>query len=348
MLRRRRAVVPIVAAVLAVSSCGVGVEPDPDTLTYASFGGTFTAGQQAAWQEPWTEATGMRFANTSPSDPVLIRAQVGTGSVLWDLADVTPYFARQYCGELVEPLDLPDVDRSQYDPSLIGDCYFGAYRFGLLISYDTERWPDPETAPRTVADFFDPVKFPGRRGVVSDVANGMLEYGALADGVAPEDLYPLDVDRAFTSWDRIKDDTTFAANNGALLQQATGGQVDMMMLVSARTAAVMDEGAPFTPVWDTTMISFNTLVVPKGAPNRDKAMDFLEFVLRPEQSAKFAELTGTSPTNDAARPHLKGNEGRVDAMNPSVNTGRSITTDPEWWGEHYTEVAERYLGWLNG
>lgn len=351
MFRNRRHLGPLTLLLggsITLAACGVGVESDPDVLTFASFGGSFTAGQIAAWEEPYTEETGLGFANTSPSDPVLIRAQVDTGATLWDLADVTPHFASQYCGELLEPLDLTGIDTSQYDESLIGECYFGAYRFALVISYNTDTWPDPDAAPKTVADFFDPRTFPGERGVVSDVANGMLEYGVLADGAAPEELYPLDVDRALTSWDRIKDTTTFAPNNGALLQQATGGQLDMMMLVSARTVAVMDEGAPFEPIWDTTMINFNTLVVPKGAPNRDKAMDFISFVLQPEQSAAFAELTGTSPTNDDADPHLEGNTIRVNAFDPEVNPGENVTTDAEWWGEHYTEAAEQYFGWLNG
>lgn len=328
---------------------GGGGGGDSTTLTYASYGGTFESGQVSAWQEPYSaENPGVTFANTSPSDTAMIKAQVESGSVQWDLADVNPFFAAEYCGELVEPLELPDVDTSQFDEALVGECYFGAYQFALVISYNTDKWPDPATAPQTVADFFDTEKFPGQRGVVNDVTNGMLEYGLLADGVAPEELYPMDVDRALAKWDTIRDQTTFAANNGAMLQLATGNQVDMMMLVSARTKASLDEGAPFQPIWDNTMVTFHTLVVPKGAPNKDQAMDFIASVLEPEPGAAFAEAAGVSPTNQESVVELDENATTVNAFDDEVNTGGLITTDAEWWGENVTDVSDQFNTWLNG
>lgn len=338
------------ATLLAACGSGSGdASGDSTTLTYASYGGTFEAGQVAAWQEPYTaENPGIKFANTSPSDTAMIKAQVEAGSVQWDIADVNPFFAAEYCDVLVEKLDLPNVDKADYDPALVGDCYFGTYQFALVVSYNTEKWPDPSTAPKTVADFFDTKKFPGRRGVVNDVTNGMLEYGLMADGVAPDELYPLNVDRALAKWDTIRDDTTFAANNGAMLQLATGKQVDMMMLVSARTKASLDEKAPFAPIWDQTMVTFHTLVVPKGSPNKDAAMDFIEFALEPEQSAAFAEAAGVSPTNKKAVTKLDENATRVNAFDKAVNTGNVVTTDAEWWGANVTKVADTYNTWLNG
>lgn len=356
---RSRSVVAVLASTtLLLAACGSdsgsnseggGGEGESTTLTYASYGGTFEAGQVSAWQEPYmAENPGITFANTSPSDTAMIRAQVEAGSVQWDLADVNPFFAADYCGELVEPLELPNVDTAKFDEALVGECYFGAYQFALIVSYNTEKWPDPATAPQTVADFFDAEKFPGQRGVVNDVTNGLLEYGLLADGVAPEELYPLDVDRALGKWDTIRDETTFAANNGAMLQLATGNQVDMMMLVSARTKASLDEGASFEPIWDNTMVTFHTLVVPKGSPNKEQAMDFIEFALQPEQSAAFAEAAGVSPTHSDSEIELDETATKVNAFDEEVNTGNVITTDAEWWGENVTEVADTFNTWLSG
>ena len=46
-------------------------------------------------------------------------------------------------------------------------------------------------------DFFDPAAVPGTR-VTYDIAQyGLLEAALMGDGVAPGDLYPLDLDRAF-------------------------------------------------------------------------------------------------------------------------------------------------------
>lgn len=358
--RTLTAVAGLASVTMLLAACGTGTgggaeggdgggDGDSTTMTYASYGGTFESGQVSAWQEPYTaENPGITFANTSPSDTAMIKAQVEAGSVQWDLADVNPFFAAEYCGELVEPLELSDVDTSQFDEALVGECYFGAYQFALVVSYNTDKWPDPASAPSTVADFFDTEQFPGQRGVVNDVTNGMLEYALLADGVTPEELYPLDVDRALAKWDTVRDQTTFAANNGAMLQLATGNQVDMMMLVSARTKASLDEGAPFAPIWDNTMVTFHTLVVPKGAPNKEQAMDFIEFILQPEPGAAFAEAAGVAPTNTDSVVELDENATTVNAFDEEVNTGGLITTDAEWWGENVTDVADRFNTWLNG
>lgn len=335
------------AAALGLSACG-GPSSDTTTLTFASYGGTFESGQVEAWQNPYMEENpAIEFANTSPSDTAIIKAQVESGNTQWDLADVSPYFAAEYCDELVEPLELPNVDKSQYDEDLIGDCYFGAYQYSLILSYNTETWSDPSSAPTTIADFFDTEAFPGQRGVVGDGTTGILEYGLIADGVAVDDLYPLDIERSLGIWDKIRDHTTFAPNNGALLQAATSGQVDMMLMVSARTKAAIDEGAPFEPIWDVTASTFHTLVVPKGAPNADEAMAFIESVLTPEKSAKFAELAGVGTTNSAAEPQLDENAMKVNAYDDSVNSGELFILDSEWWAENHTPATEEFNNWLN-
>lgn len=349
MQTKKKTVTSVLAAgaLLGLSACG-GPSGDSTTLTFASYGGTFESGQVEAWQEPYMdENPDVSFANTSPSDTAMIKAQVESGSVQWDLADVSPFFAAEYCDELVEPLDLPTVDTSQYDENLIGDCYFGTYQYSLILSYNSETWPDEASAPTTVEDFFDPEAFPGQRGVVGDATTGILEYGLLADGVSPDDLYPLDVDRSLAKWDDVRDSTTFAANNGALLQAATSGQVDMMMMVSARTKAALDEGAPFEPVWDTTASTFHTLVVPKGAPNTDEAMKFVDSVLTPEKSARFAELAGVGTTNAEAEPELDETATKVNAYSDQVNTGDMVILDAEWWAENHTPATEQFNTWLN-
>lgn len=342
------ATVASTGALLTLAACGGGQDGDSVTLTAASYGGTFESAQIEAWQEPYSaENPDVEFANTSPSDPAMIQAQVDAGNVEWDLADVSPYFAAEYCDELVEPLDLPNVDTSQYDDEVIGDCYFGTYQYSLILSYNTDTWPDEDSAPATVADFFDSDTFPGQRGVVGDTTTGIIEYGLLGDDVAPEDMYPLDVERSLESWDSIRSDTTFAESNGALLQAATSDQLDMMLMVTARTKAALDEGAPFEPIWDTTVSTFQTLVVPKGAPNTEEAMSFIDSVLTEHGSARFAELAGVGTTHAQAQPELDENATTVNAYDDSVNSGEVLIMNAEWWAENRTEATEDFNAWLN-
>src|SRR4030095_15217409 len=94
----------------------------------------------------------------------------------------------------------------------IGECAVPNMKSALLLAYNTETYPD--NPPSSWADFFDTEKSPGTRGGQNDVNQGALEAALLADGVAPEDLYPLDYDRAFAKLDTLGDDLTFMANGG--------------------------------------------------------------------------------------------------------------------------------------
>ena len=77
-----------------------------------------------------------------------------------------------------------------------------------------------------------------KRGMLTNLQNGILEYPLLADGVAPDKLYPLNVDRSLKKLDSIRNDTIFAPNVGVLQQDVASGQVDMFMLADSRDVCV--------------------------------------------------------------------------------------------------------------
>lgn len=340
------------AVALVLVGCAGGsegpTEADPDapvSLTYASFGGTFQDAQIAAFQEPYTaENPNVTFENTSPADPAKIKAQVEAGITTWDIADVPPYFAAQQCGILVEELEL-DIDESQFDPATIGDCFIGAYQFATILVYNTETYTG--SVPTSINDYFDTSGFPGQRGIVSVPQNGLIEYALLADGVSKDELYPLDVDRALSKWDTVRDDTTFASNNGALFQLIVDGQVDMALIVSSRAVAAIDAGATFKPVWDTTVLNFGAFVVPKGSTDKAAAEKFISFAVQPAQSQKFAELSSTTPVNLEADPQFSETGEMLNAFGPA-NDGTNITIDSTWWGDNFSETAAKLTTWLNG
>ncbi len=343
------------AAAAALTACSSEPETtsatDPDgkvNLTYVSYGGTGQQAQIDAWQKPYTAANpNVTFSNTSPPDPAQVKAQVLSGQVKWDIVTTAPYLAAQNCGTLYEHLNIPGVDESEFAPGTIGDCYVTDFRYSLVLAYNSKKWTDPSKAPKTLADFFDLKKFPGKRGVVPTVQDGFLETALLADGVKPDDLYPLDVDRALGVWDRVKSETIFAANPGALLQAITSKQVDVWILVQARSQAALDAGADMVPVWDQTVTSIDGLAIPKGSPHKEEAEKFLGFLLQAEQQAKMASLAGVGPVNLKAEPTYSENGKKVNAFGPA-NTGTTVQADAEYWGKNYNQISTRVTQWLNG
>ncbi|MFJ6653297.1 extracellular solute-binding protein [Microbacterium sp. NPDC091313] len=334
-----------VAALIALAGCAGGSGGGEDgTLVYVSYGGAFQDAQAQAWQEGYTEETGTAFENTSPSDMAQIRAMVDAGATSWDVVDTNAYFPNQFCGKYFEKIDLSGIDTSQFEEGSVSDCAVPAERFALLLVYNTDTYGD--NPPTSLADFLDTAKFPGQRATTREVSTGLLESILIADGVAPADLYPLDLDRAFAALDTIRSQTTFAENNGALQQLVSDGQADMALVVSARALTIARDDVPIEPVWGTTVTTFNSLTIPKGAPNVEGAQKFIAYATQPEQSAKFAELSGTSPANVEAQPAYDDLAEKFNAFAEGRTT--TVQLDAKWWSQNVADVQSRFTTWLAG
>ena len=87
-------------------------------------------------------------------------------------------------------------------------------------SATTPRPSPPASSRSSWAEFWDLKKFPGPR-MLTDLAAGAidLEFALLADGVPKDKLYPIDVDRAFKSLDRVRPAIRKFWDTGALSAQ---------------------------------------------------------------------------------------------------------------------------------
>lgn len=318
-------------------------------LTFAAYGGD---GQQAMidqWQKPYTAAhPNVTFLNTSPPDVSQVKAQVESGDVKWDVVATSPAAAEQNCGTLFEPLSFPGLNTSQLIDQSVGKCYIGNFSNTTPLAYRTDAFPDPSKAPKTIEDFFNVKKFPGKRGIVTNLQNGILEYPLLADGVAPSALYPLDVDRALKKLDTIRKDTVLAPNVGALEQAVASKQVDMFLLPDSRLVSLMNQGVKITIVWDKTVVSVNAFAVPKGSKNLQAAEQFIQFVAGPQPQAGIAQALGVTPINKDAKPNLSPNAAKLAVFDPSVNPGQTITQDVEWYAKNFNQVTTKLTNWLAG
>jgi len=320
-------------------------EPDV-TLTFVAYGGVGQEAMIHTWQQPYTEAhPNVTFINTSPPDVAQVKAQVESNAVLWDVMATSPAAAEQNCGTLFEPLDFSDVDTSELLDYTVGECYIGNFVNASPLAYLTDSFPNG--GPESIEDFFDTEKFPGQRGVLTNLQNGILEYGLLADGVKADDLYPLDVDRSLAQWDTIRDVTTFAPNVGALQQAVAANQVDMFFLADSRLVPLMNDGQDITIVWDVTVASVNAFAVPKGSPKKDTAQAFLSSVVNADAQAKIAELLGVQPVNKNSAPELGENAKKL-AVFSDVNTGETVIQDVPWYAENFNEVTTKLTNWLAG
>jgi len=329
----------------ACGSSGGSASDKSGPLTFVSYGGAFQDNQTAAWQAPYTAATGTAIRNGGPSDAPKLKTMVEAGKVSWDVVDLGSSFAVQNCGKYVEKLDMSQIDASKFPPGTVTDCGVPAYFFGLTFLYNTKKYGN--NPPTKIADFFDTAKFPGTRMLPPEIDTGPLEDALLADGVPADKLYPLDVDRALKKLGTIRKDTTFAATNSQMQQAMVDDQADMVLTVTARAASALKAGATFEPVWDKTILSSDSLVIPKGTPHADAAMKFIAFTAKPEQSAKFTELANVLPSNSDAKPNL---DEAQNALNPNLPDRKAgiVLSNVTWWAQNLDAVAKQYTAWMAG
>ena len=342
-------VLSLLATACAADEPAVQTDPaGPVSLTFVAYGG---AGQQAMidnWQTPYIAAhPNVSFVNTSPPDIAQVKAQVEAGQVMWDVLATSPAAATQNCGTLFEPLDFSGLDTKDLVKQAVGKCYIANFINATPFAYRTDAFPDPAKAPKTIKDFFDVAKFPGQRGIVTNLQNGILEYPLLADGVAPDKLYPLDVDRALKKLDSIKKVTTFAPNVGALQQAVGAKQVDLFLAPDSRLVPLMDSGTAITIVWDVTVTSINAFAVPKGSKNVKAATEFLASVVSPTAAAGISSALGVAPVNLAAKPNLSANGKKVEVYGPA-NTGKTVLQDVDWYATNFNEATTKVTNWLAG
>ncbi len=336
------------ALLVATAACGGGGGGDSaaaeKTLTWASTGGEFQENEKKGLQEPFTAKTGTKFVNVSPAEPAQVKAMVASGNTTWDLANMSWIYAGAYCGELFEKLDTPLIDRSKFPPGTTHDCFVPTYRYANVFSYNADDYPkDP---PSKIEDFFDVKRFPGKRIVQDYPKNGLLEAALLADGVPLDKIYPLDVDRAFSKLDTIKDSLIFAPSYGAVQQMLVDRQASMVLTVTARTIVTKQSGANLKPVWDFTTTDIGALVIPKGAPHKELAFEALAFVTEPAQAKQYAQLTGIAP----ARPDVDISTIQYTDVQKEFNAflperGRLLEQNKEWWIKNTDALVERWTRW---
>ena len=356
MPKPRRALALVSATVVLglLAGCGGGdtATNDPDgkvTITFTAYGGDGQKAMIAAYQKPYTAAhSNITFVNTSPPDIAQVKAQVLSKSVKWDVVAVAPAAASQNCGKLFEELDFSDLkNKGDLVEGTVGKCYLGNWINANPIAFRTDSFPDASKAPKTAADFFDLKKFPGKRGVLTNIQNGVLEYALLADGVKPDKLYPLDVPRALKKLDTIRSQTTFAPNVGALQQAVGAAQVDMFIMPDSRLVPLMDSGTKITVTWDVTVTALNAFAVPKGSPNKEAARRFIETIVSPEAVQSISEALGTQPINTAAKANLSDNAKKVQVAGPQ-NTGTTVSQDVDWYTKNFDQVNTQFTNWLVG
>jgi putative spermidine/putrescine transport system substrate-binding protein len=333
-------------------------------VTVLSWGGAYTKSQVEAYHKPFTAATGINVISVDSDNPApQVKTQVEAGNVSVDVADVEYADAIRLCDEgMLEPIGMdalpagadgtPAAD--DFLPGAVTDCAVSTIVFSTVYGYDDSKIGDVK--PTTMADFFDTTKFPGKRGMRKG-AKANLEMALMADGVPAADVYaklatPEGVDEAFAKLDTIKKDVIWWEAGAQPPQLLADGEVAMTTAYNGRLfSAAVAEGKPFVTVWDGQVYEYDLFVIPKGAPHKDEALEFVKFATSTQALADQAKWIAYGPARKSSGALVGMYEDGKTEMAPymptsAANLGNALASSYEFWVDHDGELNDRFNAWL--
>jgi putative spermidine/putrescine transport system substrate-binding protein len=308
-------------------------------LVFASGGGKLEETYKKTVFTPFKEKTANDIVTTA-NEGAKLKAMVEQGQVEWDMmqgpAELLIVFGRQ---GLFEPIDYANIDKDSMLPGTVNEFFALTDVAAYNIAWNTANLKG--NPPQSWADVW---AYDGRIGLWKRPFQ-TLEVALLADGVALADLYPLDLDRAFKSLDKIKSKIVWWERGAQGAQVFLDGEVDVGAIWNGRVHQPKLDGAPVDFQFNQAIFVNDAWAIPKGAPHKKEAMELLAFALAPEQQAAFARELPYGPVNKAALALL---DDKTKATLPSSeeNFKKGRLLDLAFWADQSQAVTERFNSWL--
>jgi putative spermidine/putrescine transport system substrate-binding protein len=318
-------------------------------LRIATFGGFMQETQKQAYFQPFEKLSGVKVNDFAGSDFTKIKAMVDTGTVEWDLAQVDrgSVLLLQKHGDYFEPIDYDLID-----PGVGEDFRFERglemLVWAQVMGYRTDVFNG--AVPTGWADFWDTKKFPGDRAMIGTGSGNEpeLEFALMAAGVPPDKLYPLDVDKAFASYDKIKSEVVKWWETGAVpAQMLADKEVVMTSVWNGRMAPLQKAGVPVAVSWPQGLMKRDCWAVPKGAKNRANAMKFIAFSTMAIPQARLSSLIPYGFVNEKSAEYIPADQMARLPSAPAIRS-QLVQYNAKWWVDNHDAVVDRFNKWLLG
>ena len=312
-------------------------------LRVAAAGDDIASSLRSVLWEPFASATGCRL-----TVGYVDYGTLSEGAAPVDLALVDGPWAERLGGSgMVEALDAVGADGTV--PNLLpatatavpayGNAVVSAYRVDAV---------DLESVPVDWAAWWQSRSLPSSRTLAKG-PYGTFEFALLADGVAPGELYPLDVNRAIQSLRRISGSIVdrWWETSPQVIEWLSGGRAAFGSALAHAVVGGQRAGRPLQPIWNQGLLFADCWVVPRGAGNADVARDFIAFALTATSQAALATGAALGPVSSDALP-LVDPLLRADLPTAPENLPRLVRADAQWWADNDTAASDAFDGWLLG
>ena len=311
-------------------------------VIFADYGGPTNESRQVAFFDTFGDETGVEVISDAIVEAQMFEMFEG-GEGDYDLIQASPDYVVTYGDNL---LSLPsDVTVNDMMPEEVQDKAVGGFVFAVAQAWLTETFPDG--GPQDWADFFDTEKFPGKRAWPGSPwsFDASFEIALLADGVAPEDLYPLDLERATAKLDTIRDDLVFYETYAETQTLLTSGTASIAVSVNGQFTSLINQGVDVTVQWNQAFPSPAFFVVPAKAPNPENVWALANWMADPENQLTFVQRTGYGPATADVLDLLSEDELENMPTTPE-HLEIAVPRDNDYVAENYSLLLDTYTAWL--
>ena len=340
--------VAVIAATASAVLAGSALARD---FTIASWGGGYQDSQRKHFFEPFSKARGIKVLE----DVYLggwgqFKAMQETGNRPWDVVQVETSELIRGCEEgLFIPLDWSRIGpKENFVEPAVTECGLGVVGVSQLVAYNPKL---TKAEPKTIADFFDLERIPGKRGLRSD-PKGTLEFALMADGVDVTDVYKVmstkeGLDRAFAKLDSIKSAIQWWEAGAQPPERLISGDTVMSTAYNGRIENANKDGHGLKMIWQNNVLYFDKWVIIKGSEHVDAAYEYLRFFADPKAEAAFVQDYTYGQPNKAAMKYIPADvAARLpagDNIKDALDTGTPESVN--FWLDNLDEIAERWTAW---
>lgn len=249
--------------------------------------------------------------------------------------------------ELLLKLDRSIVPLDQLEDGTYSDYAIHVDPFAAVVTWNTDKWPLTGKHPKSIEDVFNTEDFPGKRCLYKyPQFGGVLESAALADGVAPENLYPLDLKRAFKQLDKIRDDIVWWNTAAQGIQQLRSGACDIGLNWNGPLADTLREsGGPLAVAWGNAIWEAGAVAIPKGAKNPKAALGILRLMVT-ERQAQEEFTRRTSYLLTALKDPVPIAEEVKPWVLAGANKESAIQENAAYYAENIDTILKMFNEWV--
>jgi spermidine/putrescine-binding protein len=354
----RQVVVSIVAAAVVAAgaaACGGSSESAATggrlsgQVVFAGFGGKTDEAAARRFFAPFTKSTGVTVKLDEAAEDIVakLRAANQAGNVPWSVIRIEEEDAvvLQQDG-FIEPLptDFKAKVARYFNPGAVSDYGVPYIDYSSILVCNSKL---VSPCPTTFKEFWDTTRFKGRRTLYADGWLDNVVFALEADGVPKDQVFPPDVDRAFTKLDQIRNSIDVWWTNSDQAEQVfLSDEVALGAMWSGRASLLASEKEGIELYFDGALQARELWVVPKGAPNAAAALALIEwYASHPRAQAAFMVDRHNPLPNPQAYKYIPEDLAATLSTSPE-NAALSIPIDFAWVTKNRDEVYRRWQDWL--